>query len=95
MRAKGKTNWALLGQGIGAAADLPRAGVGGRHSDRVARASARDGTAGGRHQMAAGKSGAYKSSVTSWTSELQLLLVEGDPGVAEGYKLMRDEVGPR
>jgi CheY-like chemotaxis protein len=37
--------------------------------------------------MAAGESGAYESGVTSWNSELQLLLVEGDPGFAERYKL--------
>ena len=37
--------------------------------------------------MRTGESGTYESGVTSWTSELQLLLVEGDPGVAEGYKL--------
>jgi hypothetical protein len=37
--------------------------------------------------MATSEGGTYESSVASWTSQLQLLLVEGDPGVAERYKL--------
>lgn len=79
MRARGKTKVVLLGQSVVAAGELPHAPVG--------RLAAPDDTAVGRHRMATSKTGPHESSATSWTSELQLLLVEGDPGVAERYKL--------
>jgi PleD family two-component response regulator len=79
VRARGKTKVALLGQGMGAAGELPQAHIG--------RPAAPDDTAHGRRRMSARKTSAHESSVTNWTSELQLLLVEGDPGVAERYKL--------
>jgi len=87
VRAKGKAKVALLGQGIGAAGEPPPAPAGRPHSDRVGRPAAPDHTVGGRDRMATSEGGTYESSVASWTSQLQLLLVEGDPGVAGKYKL--------